>query len=39
LDGDAASVLVRLVEENGISVVGTEYFIQSAINSAERLAG
>jgi anti-anti-sigma factor len=38
LDSDAAEVLRRLQTENGVSLEGTEIFLQSSIDLAERSA-
>ena len=38
LDSDAADVLRRLQTENGVTLEGTEIFLQSAIDLAERSA-
>jgi anti-anti-sigma factor len=38
LDSDAAEVLRRLQTENGVALEGTEIFLQSAIDLAERSA-
>ena len=38
LDSDAAEVLRRLQNENGVVLEGTEIFLQSAIDLAERSA-
>ncbi len=37
LDSDSASILKRLDSKDGISIEGLEIFLQSAIDSAERL--
>ena len=38
LDSDAGEVLRRLQTENGVTLEGTEIFLQSAIDLAERSA-
>ena len=38
LDSDAAQVLRRLETENGVRLEGTEIFLQSSINLAERMS-
>jgi anti-anti-sigma factor len=38
LDSDAAEVLRRLQTENGVTLEGTEIFLQSSIDLAERTA-
>ena len=37
LDSESATVLKRLQSEHGITIEGIEIFLQSAIDSAERL--
>ncbi|MFL6467997.1 MAG: STAS domain-containing protein [Pyrinomonadaceae bacterium] len=39
LDSEAAQVLRRLETERGVKLVGTEIFLQSSIDLAERIAG
>ena len=36
MDGDAASVLRKMTERNGVEIEGVELFLQSAVDMAER---
>lgn len=36
LDSEAASVLRRIADDDRVTITGVEYFVQSAIDSAER---
>ena len=39
LDSDAAAVLRKLNDQMGVRIQGIETFLQTAVNSAERLGG
>lgn len=38
IDSDAASVIKRLRDEHGVEIDGVEFFLQKAIDDAERAA-
>ncbi len=36
LDSESAEVLLKLEREQGVEIIGTEIFLQSVVNAAER---
>lgn len=36
LDSESAEVLIKLEREQGVEIIGTEIFLQSVVNAAER---